>query len=139
MKQKNTKELDDILGKTRISDFDKGSMDPEQNAFSEYIKDLLKEKKITQQMVFLKADIPEKYGYKLLSGEKHTRQRDIILRICYAAELTLEQTQRALRKYEMPQLYAKIPRDALLMLIFKDRPGGIIEVNELLSTSGVQE
>ena len=139
MKQKNTKELDDILGKTHISDFDKfcveqkDSMNPEQNAFSEYIKDLLKEKKITQQMVFLKADIPEKYGYKLLSGEKHTRQRDIILRICYAAELTLEQTQRALRKYEMPQLY--------------DRPGGIIEVNELLSkngmemlrTSGVQE
>jgi len=138
---------------THISDFDKfcvgqkGSMDPEQNAFSEYIKDLLKEKRITQQMVFLKADIPEKYGYKLLSGEKHTRQRDIILRICYAAELTLEQTQRALRKYEMPQLYAKIPRDALLMLIFKERPGGIIEVNELLSkngmemlrTSGVQE
>lgn len=76
MKQKNTKELDDILGKTHISDFDKfcveqkGSMDPEQNAFSEYIKDLLKEKKITQQMVFLKADIPEKYGYKLLSGRK---------------------------------------------------------------------
>lgn len=153
MKQKNTKELDDILGKTHISDFDKfcveqkDSMNPEQNAFSEYIKDLLKEKRITQQMVFLKADIPEKYGCKLLSGEKHTRQRDIILRICYAAELTLEQTQRALRKYEMPQLYAKIPRDAFLMLIFKDRPGGIIEVNELLSkngmemlrTSGVQE
>ena len=68
--------MDDILGKTHISDFDKfcveqkGSMDPEQNAFSEYIKDLLKEKRITQQMVFLKADIPEKYGYKLLSGEK---------------------------------------------------------------------
>ena len=53
MKQKNTKELDDILGKTHISDFDtfcvaqKDSMNPEQNAFSEYIKDLLKEKKIT--------------------------------------------------------------------------------------------
>ncbi len=153
MKPKNTKELADILGKTHISDFDKfykeqkDSMNPEQNAFSEYIKNLLKEKKITQQMVFLRADIPERYGYKLLSGEKHTRQRDIILRICYAAELTLDQTQSALRKYEMPQLYAKIPRDALLMLIFKDRPGGIIEVNELLKekgmemlrTSGVQE
>lgn len=77
MKQKNTKELDDILGKTHISDFDKfcveqkGSMDPEQNAFSEYIKDLLKEKRITQQMVFLKADIPEKYGYKLLSRKTY--------------------------------------------------------------------
>ena len=97
--------------------------------------------------MFLKADIPEKYGYKLLSGEKHTNKRDIILRICYAAELTLEETQRALEKYKMPQLYAKIPRDALLMLIFQERPGGIIEVNELLmekgmnmlQTSGVQE
>ena len=153
MSQKKTKELVDILGQTHISDFDKfckeqkDSMDPEQNAFSEYVKELLREKKITQQMVFLKADIPERYGYKLLSGEKHTRQRDVILRICYAAEMTLDETQKALQKYEMPQLYVKIPRDALLMIIFKDRPGGIIEVNELLKekgmdmlrTSGMQE
>ena len=153
MNQKNTKELVDILGKTHISEFDKfckeqkDSMDPDEHAFSEYIKGLLKEKKMTQQMVFLKADIPERYGYKLLSGEKHTRQRDVILRICYAAEMTLEETQRALQKYGMPQLYAKIPRDALLIIIFNARPGGIIEVNELLSekgmdmirTSGVQE
>ena len=82
MKQKNTKELDDILGKTHISDFDKfcveqkGSMDPEQNAFSEYIKDLLKEKKITQQMVFLKADIPEKYGYIRADPESLEKIRD---------------------------------------------------------------
>lgn len=139
MNQKNTKELVDILGKTHISEFDKfckeqkDSMDPDEHAFSEYIKGLLKEKKMTQQMVFLKADIPERYGYKLLSGEKHTRQRDVILRICYAAEMTLEETQRALQKYGMPQLYAKIPRDALLIIIFNERPGGIIEVNELLS------
>ena len=153
MNPKNTKELVDILGKTHISEFDKfckeqkDSMDPDEHAFSEYIKSLLKEKKMTQQMVFLKADIPERYGYKLLSGEKHTRQRDVILRICYAAEMTLEETQRALQKYGMPQLYAKIPRDALLIIIFNERPGGIIEVNELLSekgmdmlrTSGVQE
>ena len=74
MSQKKTKELVDILGKTHVSDFDKfykeqkHNMDPEQNAFSEYVKGLLREKKITQQMVFLKADIPERYGYKLLSG-----------------------------------------------------------------------
>lgn len=153
MNEKNTKELVDILGNTHVSEFDrycreqKESMVTGDHAFSEYIKQLLKEKKITQQVVFLKADIPERYGYKLLSGEKHTRQRDVILRICYAAGLTLDETQRALHKYEMPQLYAKVPRDALLMLIFNERPGGIIEVNELLQkngmemlrTSGVQE
>lgn len=151
--EKSTKELNDILGRTHLSDFDnycqenKDSINIENFAFSEYIKVLIKKNGYTQQTVFLRADIPERYGYKLLSGEKHTKQRDIILRICYAAGLTLDETQRALRKYEMPTLYAKIPRDALLMIIFKDRPGGIIEINEILKsngmnplrTSGVQE
>lgn len=86
----------------------------------------------------MKADIPERYGYKLLSGEKHTKQRDIILRICYAAEMTLDETQRALKKYGMPELYAKIPRDALLMIIFNERPGSIINVNALLKENGME-
>ena len=129
MQEKETNELEKVLGKIH----------PE-----EYI---MKQNGITQQIVFLKADIPERYGYKLLSGEKHTRQRDVIIRICYAAELTLQQTQRALRKYGMPELYAKVPRDALIMIAFNERPGSIIEVNTLLKknnleplrTSGIQE
>ena len=76
MKEKNTKELVDILGKTHLSGFEKycndnkESMNADEEAFSIYIKDLLKEKGIKQQNVFLNADIPERYGYKLLSGEK---------------------------------------------------------------------
>ena len=153
MSKKSTKELENALGSTHVSDFEKfyhenkDDMNMEMDSFSVYIKDLLKEKGLTQQKVFLLADIPERYGYKLLSGEKHTKQRDVILRICYAAECTLEETQKALRKYEMPQLYAKIPRDALLMIIFNERPGSIIDANTLLKkngmeplrTSGVQE
>lgn len=103
----------------------------------EYFKKLFKEKGLTQQKIFLRADIPERYGYKLLSGEKHTKQRDIILRICYAAEFTLKETQRALRKYGMPELYAKIPRDALLMIAFNERPGTILDLNELLDANGM--
>lgn len=119
-------------------DKNKDSLLNETDDFSAYIKDLLKIKGMSQQTMFLKADIPERYGYKLLSGEKHTRQRDVILRICYAAELTLSETQRALEKYEMPALYAKIPRDAMLMIIFGDRPGSIIDVNELLKSKGIE-
>ncbi|MDO4491887.1 MAG: hypothetical protein Q4B85_12545 [Lachnospiraceae bacterium] len=153
MNEKSTRELVEILGKTHLSEFEsycnenKESMNLSEEAFSIYMKGLLAEKRIKQQTVFLKADIPERYGYKLLSGEKHTKQRDIILRICYAAELSLEETQRALKKYGMPELYAKNPRDVLLMIIFNERPGSIIDVNELLiknkmaplRTSGVQE
>lgn len=153
MQEKDTNELEKVLGKTHLSDYDdyldsnRDSMISEANSFPAFIKDIINKKGITQQEVFLNADIPERYGYKLLSGEKHTRQRDIILRICYAAGLSLEETQRALKKYGMPELYAKVQRDALIMIIFNQRPGSIIDVNMLLKekdfdplrTSGVQE
>ena len=144
MNEKNTNDLVSVLGKTHLSGFDKyckenkESMNMDKDAFPVYIKDLLKEKGLTQQVVFLNADIPERYGYKLLSCEKHTKQRDVILRICYAAKLTLSETQRALKKYGMPELYAKIPRDALLMIIFNERPGSIIDVNAILKNNGME-
>ena len=143
MSEKNTQELESVLGSTHSRDFEsfyknnKGSLIDEKSAFNIYVKDLFRSRGLTQQIVFLKADIPERYGYKLLSGEKHTKQRDIILRICYAAEFTLEETQKALKKYEMQQLYVKIPRDALLMIIFNERPGSIIDVNGLLKKHGL--
>ena len=138
---------------THIDDYceyalkNKDSMITDATSFSSYMKAIMRQRGISQQIAFLKADIPERYGYKLLSGEKHTRQRDVIIRICYASELTLKETQRALRKYGMPELYAKIPRDAMLMIAFNERPGSIIDVNsflkengmEPLRTSGVQE
>ena len=144
MSKKKTQELENVLSSTHVKNFDSYCKDNakelmnSEDAFSVYMKDIFREKNITQQVVFLKADIPERYGYKLLSGEKRTRQRDIILRICYAAEMSLEETQRALRKYKMPELYARIPRDALLMIIFNERPGDIIEVNEILKEHGME-
>jgi hypothetical protein len=153
MQEKETRELEKVLGKTHLSDFDtymkenKDSMLSDSNSFSTYVKSLLGEKGISQQSVFLNADVPERYGYKLLSGEKRTKQRDVILRLCYAAEFTLAETQRALKKYGMAELYAKDERDALIMISFNERPGSIIDVNTMLKehghlplrTSGVQE
>jgi hypothetical protein len=50
----------------------------------------------------------------------------------------LEETQRALKKYKMPELYAKNPRDALLMILFNERPGNIIEINAILKEHGME-
>lgn len=143
MKEKNTNELVNVLKCTHLRNFDdycknnQESLLENANTFSNYVKNLIKEKGLSQQIVFLKADIPERYGYKLLSGEKRTKQRDVILRICYAANFTLEETQRSLKKYEMAELYAKIPRDALLMIAFNERPGSILDVNAILKKNGM--
>ena len=143
MSEKDTNELEKVLGKTHPSDIsaymeaNKEVLIPETGVFGKYIKEIIKEKDITQQQVFLDADIPERYGYKLLSEEKHTRQRDIILRICYAAKLSVEETQTALKLYRMPCLYAKNIRDALLMTCLSNRPGTIIDVNTYLKANGL--
>lgn len=107
-------------------------------AFADYMRTKFKEKGMLQQDVFLNADIPERYGYKLISQEKHTKQRDIILRICYAAEFTLDETQEALYLYRMPKLYPEFPRDALIMVAFNDRPGDVIELNAELKKNGMK-
>jgi hypothetical protein len=144
MQEKDTNELEQELGRTHIDDYceyalkNKDSMITDATSFSSYMKAIMRQRGISQQIAFLKADIPERYGYKLLSGEKHTRQRDVIIRICYASELTLKETQRALRKYGMPELYAKIPRDAMLMIAFNERPGSIIDVNSFLKENGME-
>ena len=153
MESKSTDELEKILGSTHINEVsaylksNEESIITNEYAFHEYISKLIKSKNLKKQDVFLAADVSEKYGYKLLSGEKHTKQRDVILRLCYAAELSLEETQKALKLYRMPELYAKIPRDAMIMIAFNERPGSIIDVNsflkkngmEILRSSGVQE
>lgn len=153
MSEKTTDDLNKILESTHISDVkdffrdNSDSIIATDRPFYNYMREQIHKKGLKQQNIFLDADISEKYGYKLLSEEKHTRQRDVILRICYATGLNLEETQKALRLYQMPELYSKIKRDALLMIAFNERPGDIIDVNaflkkngeEILRSCGVQE
>ena len=106
--------------------------------FMNYMNELFRQKKLLKKNVFLKADIGLGYGSKLLTGEKTTRNRDLILRICYAAEFTLDETQRALKLYPFDTLYARNKRDALIMVCFNKRPGDIFELNELLNSQGIE-
>lgn len=91
-------------------------MTKDEKPFSTYMRTIFKEKGLRQQNVFLEADISEGYGYKLIAEEKHTIQRDVILRLCLGARFSLEETQGALRLYGMAMLYPRIPRDAVLIV-----------------------
>ena len=65
MQEKETKELEKVLGKTHLSDYgsfveeNKDSMLSASNSFSTYVKELMSQKGISQQTVFLNADVPE--------------------------------------------------------------------------------
>lgn len=139
MAKKSTDELECILGKISTTNIAAYLADHEESLladarpFSTYMHEMVRKYQKTQQEVFLLADFPERFGYKILSEEKHTRQRDYIIRICYAIGMNLEETQRALTLYGMAPLYPRIPRDAVLMIAFNQHKGTILDVNALLS------
>lgn len=141
--EKATDSLDAILKNTNpeqveaFLETNQGELIQEEKPFSKYIKHCIREKGLKQQDVFLRADLSDSYGYKLLSGEKHTSQRDTILRLCLGAKLTLEETQRALKMYGMSPLYSRVPRDAALMVAILREITELADVNAYLQEHGM--
>ena len=100
--------------------------------FTDFMRQTFRKKKIPQKEIFIRADLDDRYGYKLISGEKQTQQRDTILRICLAAEFTLGETQEALILYGMAPLYKKIRRDTAFIIAFSNRIHDIHDVDTIL-------
>lgn len=140
--EKTTNTLTNILKKTSpdlIGEYVKanaGDVFTQENPFSTYMRECVKGKGLRFQEIFLRADLSEGYGYKLISGEKHTRQRDTILKLCLGAGFSLQETQRALKIYGMSPLYARFPRDAVLISAISSRVYEIPEINSLLARNG---
>ncbi|MBR0385326.1 MAG: hypothetical protein IJI05_02105 [Erysipelotrichaceae bacterium] len=142
--KKSTVELDQVLGKVNPDSIDRYLNENtdsifEDNAFSEYIRNQFREKGFTQQEVFLRADMPERYGYKIVSGDKHTIQRDVVIRLCLAAKFSLEEANRALKLYGVSQLYSRIGRDAVIIVAINSHMFDVDEINEVLRKNGFTE
>ncbi len=108
-----------------------------QRPFADYMRMKFREKGILQQNVFLAADLSENYGYKLIAEEKHTRQRDTVLRLCLAARFRLEEVQEALILYGMAPLHGRFPRDAVLTVAVQNGIYDLCAVNRLLESCGL--
>ena len=109
-----------------------------QPDFVGYIDTLLAQKHLKRQDVLIRANLPHKYGYKLLTGEAHTTNRDKILRICLAMQLTLKETQRVLKLYGMNELYPKNKRDVILIVALGNKQYDINLIDEELIALGLQ-
>lgn len=139
--EETTEDLMAVLNRAepeQVRDFLKEHFAQGQPTFVQYMDALLEQKGLKRQEVLLRADLPQKYGYKLLTGESHTTDRDKLLRICLALELNLKQTQRALRLYGMSELYPKNARDVLLIAAIGRRQWDIHELSRELMEAGLE-
>ena len=128
------------VGTSELSDFleqHREDLITSPRPFADYMRMKLREKGVLQQNVFLAADLSENYGYKLIAEEKHTRQRDTILRLCLAARFRLEEAQEALILYGMAPLHGRFPRDAVLTVAVQNGIYDLCAVNRLLESCGL--
>ena len=142
--EKTTNTLTEILKETTpdsIEEYFSDNSDEllaSDRPFAAYMRSCFKARGILQQEVFANADISEGYGYKIISEEKHTRQRDTVLRLCLGAGFSLDETQRALKIYGMSPLYPRMARDAVLIVAINSGIVKIDEVNDMLVQHGEQ-
>jgi hypothetical protein len=145
MLNKPTEELEELLERTspeELSDYLKDNahyLADEKKAFYYYMKDMLDEHRVKLKDVYSFAGVSESYGSKILCMEKHTKDRDLILRFCIAGHLLLDETNRALKLYGMRELYAKDPRDACLIVALLNRNYDMGEIDRLLEELGLQK
>ncbi len=142
LEQKPTNELNDMLENMKPSGLDdyikknRQYLADDEKAFYYYMKDVLDDKSIKLRDVYIQAGLSDSYGGQIIRMEKHTKNRDVILRLCIAGHLSWNETNRALKLYGFSELYSKDPRDACLILEINNRIFDIDEINENIVKHG---
>ena len=145
MQNKPTDELNDLLKKTKpdgLNEYLKDNrkyMAEEKKAFYYYMRDVLDAKNINLKDVYSFAGVTESYGSKILTEDKHTKNRDLIIRFCIAGHFSWDETNRALKIYGMNELYAKDPRDACLIVALNNRIYSLIDIDDMLIKQGLKK
>jgi len=145
LQEKSTNELNDLLENMKPDQLDSYLKDnskymaDEKKAFYYYMKDVLDEKNIKLKDVYSFAGVTESYGSKIVTMEKHTKDRDLIIRLCLAGHFNWDETNRALKLYGLSELYAKDPRDACIIVAVNNRIFDMYEIDEMLIRQGLKK
>ena len=145
LQQKPTDELNNLLENMKpnqLNEYLKNNskyMADEKKAFYYYMKDVLDEKNIKLKDVYSFAGVSESYGSKIVTMEKHTKDRDLIIRLCLAGRFNWDETNRALKLYGLTELYAKDPRDACIIVAINNRIFDQYEIDEMLLKQGLKK
>jgi len=102
--------------------------------FHQYLKDLMKKKRVTAPALISGACISKTYAYQFINGER-LPGRDIVLRMAFALKLNIDDTQRLLTLAGKGVLYPKIRRDAGILFCLRKKMT-LDETNSFLEDLG---
>ena len=145
MQNKPTDELNALLENVKPDQIDgyfkdnRAYMADGKKAFYYYMKDIIEEKNILLKDVYSFAGVSEKYGSQIIEMEKHTKNRDLIIRFCVAGHFNWDETNRALKLYGMTELYAKDSRDACIIVAINNRVYDLASIDDMLTERGLKK
>lgn len=84
-------------------------------SLSDYLNQLLDEKGLRKSEAIRAAGINGTYGYDCFSGKAANPSRDHAIMLALGLRCTLLETQRLLRTAGVSELWAKVPRDAVII------------------------
>ena len=142
--EKSTYEVEELLSNMKPAELGsfykehRSSMVDDKKAFYYYMKDIAESKNIMFKEMYLFAGVSESYGEKIIRMEKHTKNRDLIIRLCIAGHFSLVEINKALKLYGMNPLYSKDKRDACLIVAVNNRIYDLYEIDNILEKQGLQ-
>lgn len=123
MTEKLTEELlDELLFTGEIEEYLDQNDISEIQKLSDYLSDLLNEKNLKKNEIIRKAKLNTTFGYQIFAGERNPG-RDKILQLTFAMNLSLRETQRALKHGGVNELYPKDRRDAIIIHCIENKAG----------------
>ncbi len=119
MKNKQTEKLLNRLNRIKneyeLREYIESSRFKEDGSkLSEYILEICGAKGLKKSDIIRNSDVYRTYGYEILSGKK-LPSRDKLLQICIGNRFSLEETNRCLTISKLGILYAKDPRDSIII------------------------
>jgi len=100
----------------------------------EYLARLLQTKGLSQKEIIRNSGLDKSYACHIFSGERSTT-RPKLLALALAMKLTIDETQHLLHYAGLPQLYARVPWDSILLHAISHQKT-VIETNLLLDDFG---
>lgn len=140
-----TDKLNNILKGTKpermksFLDANREDLITDDNPFTKFMRTTIKKKGLVLANVYIAAGLKEKYGQKIIANSRGGEKRDLIIRICLAARFTFEEMQKALTLHNLAPLYAKIPRDAVIISAIRAKKYEISDVDEYLEANGFEK
>ena len=100
------------------------------DSFPEYLNKLLSEKGLHKKDIIRASQLDRVYVYQIFAGRKFP-SRNKLLALAFGMQLSAEETQKLLKISGNRELYARDPRDAVVLFALQ-REMSIADANELL-------